>query len=252
MLVYPRLDDATASSLLLEYSGKEPAELIRCSGLSHPRSHWYATGAERASEDVLAEIRTSLRELASAQGYPKRPRARDTSYIRFDQLAGGVLHRGMAIVTADAADEGVWSFLSLVVAPDVAFWRWPNTGMRDDYERILGRPRNVFRRLWWRAEVLGSAADDPNASLREDEAVAIMERPTFGGDRRLARSIAVAHLDWVKRNPRLSRTELLRDAMKRFRRLTPFVALGALPDDELRDLIDGVFLASCRAMTPSG
>ena len=152
----------------------------------------------------------------------------------------------MQIVPADAADEGVWSFLSLVLLPDIALWRYPNPGGKGDYERIIGRPRNVFRRLWWRAFALGPAI---SAKLLEDEAVAIMERPTLGGNPRIAAALAESHLRAVKANPSVSRTELMRQVTKRLRRLSVIVTLAALKDDALKAVMAEVIAESVESLS---
>jgi hypothetical protein len=156
----------------------------------------------------------------------------------------------MDIIPADAAHEGVWSFLSLVVLPDVAFWRFPNRKLRDEYDRILGRPRNVFRRLWWRCYAFGAELGGLSSSLLEDEAVGIMERPTLGGDPRVASAVAQAHLTRVRRNPGLSRTEVMRDANKRIRRLASVITLSALDDVELGAAVGDAFDAAVAALVP--
>ncbi len=153
----------------------------------------------------------------------------------------------MQITPADAAQEGVWSFLSLVLLPDVAFWRWPNAKGAADYERLIGRPRNVFRRLWWRAYCLGEAA---SALVFEDEAAAIMERTAIGGDVRLARMLAENHLRITADDPSIPRTELLRQVAKRVRRLSVIRTFAALSDQELSLLVQqtaGEALSALRA-----
>ena len=81
---------------------------------------------------------------------------------QFDRQLAAELHRQMHILPADAAVEDVWSFLSLVLLPDVACWRFPDRSE----ERLRGHFRNVFRRLWWRAYILGATASFRNANAR--------------------------------------------------------------------------------------
>jgi hypothetical protein len=150
------------------------------------------------------------------------------------------MFRIMEIVPSDAANEGVWSFLSLVLLPDVSLWRFPNRDRRENYERVLGRPRNVFRRLWWRCFALGDAADGAVSHLLEDEAVGLFERPTLGGDPRVATAIAAAHLERLTSSS-TSRTEVMRQATKRLLRLSAIVSLSALGDMELMKTVGEVF-----------
>jgi hypothetical protein len=244
MLAYPRLDASTAVQLLAELSGLKPTELRNRSATEHSRVDWYPTALDRVDKSQLEKLQSNIRATAERFGHPE-VRRRSPLLTKFDQaISVGLLH-SVDIVPADAAHEGVWSFLSLVLVPDVAFWRFPNRDRRDDYERLLGRPRNVFRRLWWRAYALGEEA---SGQLHEDEAVAIMERPTLGGDIRLARMIATAHLQVIG-TAAVSRTELLRQVTKRLRRLSAVITLTALDNADLSALIDEVFDMALQSMT---
>jgi hypothetical protein len=80
--------------------------------------------------------------------------------------------------------------------------------------------------------------------LLEDEAVGIMERPAFGRCRSVARTIAATHLRFVPENPGAPRTELVRPAMKRLRRISPVITLYALPVADLNSLLDEIFKAA--------
>nr|WP_282433157.1 DUF6339 family protein [Cryobacterium arcticum] len=154
------------------------------------------------------------------------------------------------MLPAEAADEGVWSFLTLNVCPDVAFWRFPNArsddgSFRTDYERLLGRPRNVLRRSWWRGYILGA---DLSGRLLEDESVGIMERPSLGGDPTLARSIARAHLAYAERRDFGRRQDLLRESAKRLRRRFAVVSVHSLQPNQVDTLVRDVFAETFSAM----
>ena len=249
---YPRLPAGPAAQLLAELTevaSGGSVQLRKRASTSHPLQIPYPTGP-RQPANKLKYVAEGVRTVAEQCGYPAPLKGRHSSdqARRFDQIASVLLLDRLELAPADAGEEGVWSFLSLVVLPDVAFWRWPNVKERSDYERLLGRPRNVFRRLWWRAFCLGS---DASAQLFEDEAVAIMERPTIGGDPRVARAVAGRQLRAAQDHPELSRTELLRDAAKRFRRFTTFLTLPSMTDSELDQLIDEVFSDAVAVMQAS-
>jgi hypothetical protein len=151
----------------------------------------------------------------------------------------------MNIVPADAANDGVWTFLACQLLPDVATWRFPDR----HEERLLGTARNTFRRLWWRAYILdGGRSTSDNTivvnELGEDEVVQVMERPSLAGNARLARRMCLVFLELVVRTPQVSRMELMRDTAKRLIRLTPFIALDALDDDILADILRSAFSES--------
>jgi hypothetical protein len=182
---------------------------------------------------MLTEIQQTVRKIADDHGWPE-PLNRVTG-TAFDRAVSADLYRLMRIVPADAASEDVWSFLSLVVLPDVAFWRWPNPNRTVGYERLIGRPRNVFRRLWTRIHTLG---EDLGTRLYEDEAVQILERPIFGADPRTAKTVASAHV--AAAGDITARTALLRVTALRLRRLAVVVCLESLADAELTAVVDEV------------
>jgi hypothetical protein len=231
---YPRLSTAVAMTMLGELNRVDTtSELTARSATSDPRAETYPTGIKKSEAD-LARLRSVVVDIAKQYGFPSTLAARGEAATLFDREVSVALLAEMDLLPADAGTEGVWSFLTLVLLPDVAFWRWPNPRGLSDYERLIGKPRNVFRRLWWRAYCLGSEASQ---HVFEDEAVAIMERPTIGGDPRLAQAIATNHLRMVAADSTIPRTELLRQVAKRVRRLSMVRTFAALEDDELVDLI---------------
>ena len=127
----------------------------------------------------------------------------------------------------------MWSHLTVCWLMDVAVWRW--SGMRDDRRFRGDVNRNTFRRLWWRAEILGSDVD--LTQLGEDELVDVMERPTIASNRRLSRVLATSFLERVGDGDDRGRMMLMREAGKRLVRLTPIVDFHALDDAELRDVM---------------
>ncbi|WP_029136589.1 DUF6339 family protein [Nakamurella lactea] len=248
-LFYPRLPDAVAASVLAELSGLQHADLMERSALAHRASYFYPTRTAEVTLANLRELQAAVREVAVDCGYPTSGGKGTPALREFDQRCCRLLFERMDIVVADAASDEVWSFLSLVLLPDVAFWRFPNQREREDYERLLGRPRNVFRRLWWRAHNIGT---ELGPQLLEDEAVGILERSTIGGNPVIARGIASEHLRRVKSDVTVQRTELLRDVMKRIRRIAAIVSLGGIDPADLEALISEAFDASTAALAAPG
>jgi Family of unknown function (DUF6339) len=156
-----------------------------------------------------------------------------------------LLYERMQITPHQAADEEIWAHLTAGPFAALAAWRFP--GLPD--ERVLGRaPRNTFRRLWWRAEILGPRAWDQEGGLLEDETVQIMERTGIAASPLVARALADAFTRRAQASPGLRRMELMRDAMKRVNRLTPFVVLEALPTGMLTERLDAVFEEAAMAI----
>ncbi|MCP2160798.1 hypothetical protein [Williamsia serinedens] len=243
--VYPRLDPAAARALLIERAPLESSQLFALSELKHNRASPSATGGQVVPERKLASVRDAIREAAENAGYP-RPLARGQAQT-FDRPCGSELLRIMNIVPADAASVGVWSFLTLVVVPEIGSWRFPGA----PESRMLGKPRNVLRRLWWRAWALGpdlDAAPDGCAPLGEDEFVQIMERTTLGGNIRTARAIQNALWRAELNGLDVARSELMRQLARRVRGQRSHLALDVLDGAELDLLLDHLVATGVAAL----
>jgi hypothetical protein len=244
LFVWPRLSARAERDLYVDVAPSPLLELRKRRDIEHADAAPVAVGGVKVPESTVRDTQTRLRALADDLGFPEPlTRARVAS---FDQPASRLLHETMHIVPSDAASPGVWSFLSLVVAPDVALWRWPHAPPDDDdrvfrtshFRRITGHPRNVFRRLWWRGEVVGVDLIDVESGrgLGEDELVNIMERVALASDRRLARLLAAAIVS-LPSNLEVARSEVMRDASKRLLRAMPVIAFGVLGDDSVAGMV---------------
>jgi hypothetical protein len=232
-VLYPRLPQSTARERYGELMGRNPADLANSWQTSHSSQYFAATGGSRASTDVLARIRSSVRDIAVDYGFPEEPIGRAVN--RFDVSVAEVLHTGMGIVPAEAAVRPIWAFLALMVLPDVAVWRFPNPPK----DRVLATDitRHVFGRLWWRAELLRDDAD-PEAPFRLlnvfsernfDQILA--RRRSLGGSRELVRALAKEWpTHWIGSNE----TEVLRETLKHLMRRGAFQDLFGLPEPLLR------------------
>lgn len=235
-LLYPRLPRSVAKGLILERGSASPHELRRMAALSHPEAEPAATGGHPVDAEKLREVQSSIRHIADEAGYP-RPLGGGTQ--NFDRPCGTALFSLLDIVPADAAEEGVWSFLTLVLVPEIGPWRFP--AMSED--RLIGHPRNVLRRTWWRAWALGpdlSRAPAGCEPLGEDESVQIMERPSLGGNRRTAAAIQSAIWRAEIAGLTMPRSELMRQLARRLRAVKSHIALDSLDDESLAGLLDGL------------
>lgn len=233
-LLYPRLDRSSAQLIIHLQADMTLEELERGGSLSHPSAEPSATGGRLAPVEKLLEVQNAVRAAARVAAYPK-PLASSTQV--FDRACGTALGQIMEIVPADAAEEGVWSFLTLVVAPEIGPWRFPSRAE----ERLLGRPRNVLRRTWWRAWALGPDlewAPDGCEPLGEDESVQIMERTTLGGNRRVAQAIQATVWRLESSGVIVARSELIRQLTRRLRAVKSHISLDALTGNELDELLD--------------
>jgi hypothetical protein len=80
-----------------------------------------------------------------------------------DRLAAPRIHRALPLTRREAADPGVWRFLTVVHRPDFVRHRWENRSwptMRSRFWLPGTRPdSNAIARLWWIAELTRDGED---------------------------------------------------------------------------------------------
>lgn len=243
MLVYPQLPPPASRQLVQERSRLSVAELEKLAAAEH-RDQIYTPTGTRADQTRLLGLRQQLLHCAREAGCPEPPD--QVQRLRFDAYAGRVLHHSMEVVPAEAAKGGVWEFLSLVLLPDLVRWRWLDAERSAaPAERFLSGRRNTFERVWRRAFLL----HDPGRAnpyemldeLGEDELVQIVERPYLSGNRHLARLMATEFLTALDRNPVRRRRDYMREAQKRFMRLSSFVSFAGLQEAEMAGLLRSTY-----------
>ena len=254
MLLYPELPGPVADGLINRLAALSIEEARLESDTRHPAATYAATGGNRIKENALKVLQQELRDSARQSGYPDTP---SSSQKRdFDAISGQLLHQKMYITPSEAAKPEVWNFIACILLPDIVRWRFPGSGGVTSKERFQGKNRgmrNTFGRVWWRAQIL-YLPDKENPytllyKLGEDELVQIMERPGIAGSPALGAQISASFLTASADNDGISGPEILRDAMKRLRRLLPLVSFDALDDEIRRELIDHVFEDAVRSLS---
>lgn len=256
LFLYPRLSQTHANDLAA-ILGDLDVDIARSrSRPTHEGTVYAPSGGHRVSEERLTEIANGVRSIAARSGYPGRPtKDADEGLRAFDVETATFLHSRMEIGAAEASAAGVWSFIGCVLLPDIARWRYPGREGFTPRERFLGAARgtrNVLGRLWWRAELLGTDNDEQGDSLlsflSEDELVAVMERPGLAGNPILARQIGKSFRQVVGQSSELRRTDIMRDATKRVRRLLTLISFESLDEGQVGEIVGGVFVQSVRAL----
>jgi hypothetical protein len=246
MIVLPRLTRESALQLLDSLPISDLAELGSVMPDTSSAVTFTPVGGTRVAHETLSQLRVEVLSLAREYGMPNSLQ----NPSEFEGRTARLLREHLQISPNEASHEEVWSYLTCCWLLDVAVWRF---GVQADRRRFVGNVnRNTFRRLWWRAEVLGPDID--LTQLGEDELVNIMERPTIAADVRLARAVAREFLSRVHRGAADSRMQLMREAMKRLLRLTPLIAFTALDERGIESIVEEIFDAAAVGLsgqTPS-
>ncbi len=258
MYIYPRLTLSAAVEATKIVSSVDPLELRRRqdgAAVIDPSALFSPTGGHRVNQDHLKMLRKLVRELADSCSFPEPPDMK----IRqsFDMNCGIILYEKMEINPSEASSLGVWAHMTCILLPDIVRWRfWGDTTSEDRFiGSARGLRRNTFGRLWWRSYLLRDESNKENpyyllSQFGEDDLVQITERPSLAGSSRLAKQILYSFLNIageaqsVVGEKEVKDRPLLRDAVKRIRRLLPFIMFDALDDQTLKTMVDDPFKKS--------
>lgn len=261
--LYPQLPRTLAREHVKEIKALQIEDLETCYKPSMESLFYTPTGGAVIDPSTLEQLRQEMLQIASLYGYPSTiSNAGD-----FDAHMSQWLHENMNIRPSEACRDGVWSFIGLMLIPEISRWRFPGKDATVE-SRFLGNARgikNTLGRLWWRAEYLyqepGSFSyrglldrispqerllltDEPYGLVRilnEDELVQVTERPFLAGNRAFCRAIARAHIIAYSRSTTGRRSDLLRESIKKLLRMGGILAFEALEEHDLFHVLLEVF-----------
>ena len=238
--VYPRLPLHVAQDEIKEIRFEHRVGGLKAlaarAAWQHPKAVVVPTGGHVADEEQLEEVRGQTLDALSPWLQSESTRKPDAS---FDRTLGKILHDTLRIIPSDAAHEETWSFLSLVVFPEVSAYRYPK--LPD--ERLRGAPRNPLRYSWMQRDVLGSLQDDCENPLGTDELVGLFERSALARNRGYVRALA---REIVTYNGERARSEWTRDLLKEASFVTGPRLLDALSEEQLQEVVSEQLLPRIR------
>lgn len=251
----PQLPAAAAMPLLEMMAAADAAQMDPGAELQHPQSFTGATGGLPAEEQLLRDLRQNIVAAGRDHGFPL---TRPAGFLEFELRVAEILADWPPLCNGDSpAGEALrhdcWTFLTVVVLPDVAVWRWPAgegaSGRRAWQGRMLGGPRNAFQRIFRRVMCLDRGRDHPDRwglirELREDDFSAILERPGLSANRHVAVCLGEEYLAMKARLSHLSaaaRTAVYRQATKALRSYGVVQPLDLLPDEERSGVVHAAF-----------
>lgn len=242
-LLFPRLSDVAAKDIWKSISELTVHELARHTSTTHEFASYAQTGGTRTSIEHLEKIRKSILDIAQNNGYPDN--GNRESRAKFDAETTRWIYEHARIPVGEALHREMWTFMVMMLIPDVARWRFLKAGE----SRFTGGVRNTLQRLWLRAFLLSSEKNNKEAwqlvnDLTEDAFVAITERPGLSSNPEVARAIG---LGWKRMARRIGKNKMEavhRGAMIRLKEISPVINLDVLNDEQLYSIIDNVFESS--------
>lgn len=246
-VLYPRLLPDAARRLHGEHLTATLNELGGRSAVRHRSAVFTATGGRRVGPDELQQLRDDILAVAEHSGFPQEGRRQDRTV--FDIEIARLLHQRCGLVAAEAAVRPIWTFLALVLLPDVSYWRYPRT----TYDRFLSTDitRHVWGRLWWRAHLLALPQEVDRYRLLDTFGEAAFDqifarRKSIGGSRALVRTLAEV---WPTVDRGYARErDVLIDVLKRLSRWGAVVEFESLDEDELRLQVHDAVTESATAL----
>jgi hypothetical protein len=181
----------------------------------------------RAILDIFDEVTGSKKFLAKG-----------TLKVEFDRQVTKVILDVLPMNTYEASLEESWSFITIRPLAEIAIWRFPTEGIRENWERYLGLERNTFKRLWWRAHMLGP---DLASSLKENELIQMFERgATVGSNKLIMERISLSALENRDELEQLGgkSSDFITECAKRLRRTLAIQSLELMTHDEQVKYVD--------------
>lgn len=267
MHLIPQLPDHAALPLLAQLKLCGDASQPEHNGeLRHTQAYASPTGGLPVQADLLQSLRNLVLEAAHEHGFPD---ARPRSFLGFEFRVAEILAGWDPLwvggePSGESLRDACWTFLTLVVLPDVAVWRWPLAADRDQDKawkgRMLGGGRNAFQRIFRRVLSLDRGSDHPDRwglirDLREDDFSNILERPSLGSSRPVAVSLAEEYLSMRQRLAAFTaeiQMSVYREATKDVRAYGVVQSLDLLARDDLAQLIRETFLRREAQQVPAG
>ncbi|MEU4155934.1 DUF6339 family protein [Actinoplanes sp. NPDC026670] len=241
-ILFPRLLPSESDRIFSGIRGRAPSELSAQAGNSSLRAVFAATGGTRVTRDELRLLAATIEKLAIEAGYPDASSTAQRS--QFDRAVARHLHQSSGMTPGEASQRQVWAFLGLVLVPHVCAWRFPMKDGTYVADRFKGSDltRHTLARLWTRAHVLhDSAAPDPYAlldALGEADLDQVMaRRRAIAATPTLVRAIVRAHVEDSNIGEDIPARAVLRDSLQRLLRLTAFLDLDWLPEEEILQLV---------------
>jgi hypothetical protein len=257
-LLIPQIPSGVAEALLPALALAKPDAMEPGDEFRHSQTIVQPTGGLPISDVLLKQLRDPIVTSARKHGFPG---SRPTSFLDFELDVAEVLAnwpplwKGQGTPSGEALRNDCWTFITVVVLPDVALWRWPaksdesGPGSRSWRGRMVGGTRNTFQRIFRRVMCLDRGEEHPDRwglirRLQEDDFSAILERPGLSSNREIAVCLGEEYLAMKQRLSQLTaaiRQDVYRQATKAIRAYGVVQPLDLMSAENRAHLIQDAF-----------
>ena len=257
MNLLPQLPSIKAKVILEDIASKSNCETLDPKSNFKVEGIFYVpTGGQIINDENLEKLRNNVLEKAKEYGFPS---TNQKSFLEFEYEVAKILSNWSYLwIDGEPSGESFrndfWSYLSIVIMPDIVSWRWgfPPEGepTKSWSVRFIGGGRNAFQRIFRRILSLdrGPSHEDRFGlirELKEDDFSNILERTSLGSNSRIAIPLAEEYLAMRKRRKDMKASDQLkiyREATKDLRSYGVVQSLDVINLDDLKKLISDVFL----------
>jgi hypothetical protein len=149
----PRLQLPAAEQELEVFINNTPQEWRGFNKNTLPNAvKFAATGGMQITSKQLEEMRNGIHEIAKRNGFSGNDSR--VGFSKFDTEAAAWFADQTILASGEALRDDVWSFIGVVLAPDIVYWRFGTAR-----KRYIGGVRNTFQRLWIRGVALDRGVD---------------------------------------------------------------------------------------------
>ena len=257
MNLLPQLPSLKAKVILEDIASESNCEVLDPKSDFKVEGIFYVpTGGQIINDENLEKLRNNIVEKAKEYGFPSTSQK---SFLDFEFEVAKILSNWPYLwIDGEPSGESFrndfWSFLAIVLMPDIVCWRWgfpPEGEPKKSWSlRFIGGGRNAFQRIFRRIISLdrGPTHEDRYGlirELKEDDFSNILERTSLGSNSRIAIPLAEEYLAMRERRKDIKASDQLkiyREATKDLRSYGVVQSLDVINLDDLKKLISDVFL----------
>ena len=195
----PQIQDFTANKLIDLFIEKSSVGKLNP---EYKERFYTATGGQRIPIDYLLDLRGSILNCANKYNFPNKQK----SFLDFEYEVAEIffnwpylwIDQNNKEPNGEALRNNFWSYITIILMPDIAVWRWPipseNASKKSWEVRMKGGgTRNTFQRIFRRLISFDKGKEyqlherlSLIKGLNEDEFQAIIERTSVSSCSKLS------------------------------------------------------------------